>query len=96
MTVKAPEPRLEGFRRARAEAMMEGRIAALFRRLPQLCGFAIDQMLRPVEIAVHTWPGHVVEDEVYQDVVAALANLVAERPEAAELLRGRTFARTLQ
>jgi len=33
--------------------------------------------------------------EIFQEVVAALSEVLAEEPEAAESLRGRTFARVL-
>ena len=33
--------------------------------------------------------------EIFQDITATLSELLEERPEAGELLRGRTFARTL-
>jgi hypothetical protein len=33
--------------------------------------------------------------EIFEAVVAALAEVVSEQPDAAEALRGRTFARTL-
>ena len=33
--------------------------------------------------------------EIFEAVVAALAEVVSEQPDAAEELRGRTFARTL-
>ncbi len=33
--------------------------------------------------------------EIYMDIATALSELVEERPEACELLRGRTFARAL-
>jgi hypothetical protein len=34
-------------------------------------------------------------EELYKDLMVALTNLAEERPEAIELLRGRTFARAL-
>jgi len=34
-------------------------------------------------------------DEAYKLITEAVADIVSERPEALELLRGRTFARTL-
>ena len=33
--------------------------------------------------------------EIYQEIAATLSELLDERPEAGEFLRGRTFARTL-
>jgi hypothetical protein len=34
-------------------------------------------------------------DEAYRQIADAVADIVSERPEALDLLRGRTFARTL-
>jgi hypothetical protein len=34
-------------------------------------------------------------DEIFQEVVAALAEVLSEEPGAAEMLRGRTFVRVL-
>jgi hypothetical protein len=33
--------------------------------------------------------------EIFQDIARTLADLLEDEPEAEELLRGRTFARTL-
>jgi len=33
--------------------------------------------------------------EIFEDIAATLAELLAEHPEASELICGRTFARTL-
>ena len=51
---------------------------------------------QPAEMAVHSWPGYVAGEDLYTEVVAAILELVEERTEAADLLRGRTFARRLQ
>jgi hypothetical protein len=61
-----------------------------------LCGFSLRQDLQPAEVAVHSWPGYVAGEELYGDIIATLADLIEERPDAAELLRGRSFARQLQ
>lgn len=85
-------------------------IASLFERQPALCGFSVrgpadvpDSCPRSEDDAplfvgdVGITPG--ISDEqyaaIFQDVVAALAELIAEQPEAADALRGRTFARLL-
>jgi len=83
-------------RRERVEAVIDGRIAALFGRLPMLCGFALKADLQPAEVSVHSWPGYVAGEDLYSEIVTELADLVDERPDATPLLSGRTFARTLQ
>jgi hypothetical protein len=94
--MKISQSRQQEIRRERVEAVIEGRIGALFRRIPELSGFSIRQDLQPVEVAVYSWPGYVAGEDLYVEIVAALADLVEERTEVAELLRGRTFARQLQ
>jgi len=94
--MKISQSRQQEIRRERVEAVIEGRIGALFRRIPELSGFSIQQDLQPTEVAVHSWPGYVAGEDLYVEIVTALANLVEERTEVADLLRGRTFARQLQ
>jgi len=94
--MKPSESRLQEIRRERVEAVIDGRVGALFRRIPVLCGFALKADLQPMEVAVHSWPGYVAGEELYGDIVAMLEDLIQERPDAIELLRGRTFARQLQ
>jgi hypothetical protein len=94
--MKTSQSRQQEIRRERVEAVIDGRIGALFRRIPILCGFALEADLEPTEISIHSWPGYVAGEELYADIVGTLADLIEERPDAAELLRGRTFARQLQ
>jgi hypothetical protein len=71
-------------------------VEALFRRLPSLVGFSIGQQERELVIAdVETdpWPAH--SPELFGEIAGALLELVEEKPDARELLLGRTFARTL-
>lgn len=92
--MKASENRrLREERRQRAEAMVEAHVAALFRRMPMLQGFSLRQDLEVADVAVHTWPGYSAGAGLYEDLMQALADLVEERPDAVELMRGRTFAR---
>jgi hypothetical protein len=78
---------------------IEQRLQLLFSRCPELSGFSIrgdaeDLFVSDVGIA----PRLSAEQygEIYQDIALTLSELLDERPEASELLRGRTFARTLQ
>lgn len=94
--MKATQTRSDESRRQRAQAIVEEHVGALFRRMPMLSGFSVLHDLEVGDVAVHTWPGYTAGREFYEELMQALADLVDERPEAAELLRGRTFARALQ
>jgi hypothetical protein len=91
--MKASETRLQEQRRSRAEAIVEEHIHALFRRLPMLSGFSLREDLEFADVSVHGWPGYTAGGELYHELVEALADLAEERPDAVELMRGRTFAR---
>jgi hypothetical protein len=80
-------------RHAEAEAALEKHLAELFRRLPMLAGFAVREDFEFDDVSVHSWPGYTAGEELYQAIVDALAELADERPDAARLVRGRTFAR---
>jgi hypothetical protein len=87
--------RLREERRQRSQAVLEKHLADLFRRLPMLSGFTLREDLEVTDVAVHSWPGYVAGGQLYKDLMVALTDLADERPEAIELLRGRTFARAL-
>jgi len=91
--MKSSQHRLQESRRERAEAIAERHLAALFARMPMLCGFALRQDLEVTDVSVYTWPGYTAGEDLYQDLMQALADLADERPDAVELMRGRTFAR---
>jgi hypothetical protein len=93
--MKTSETRLQEERRQHAEAAVEAHVHALFSRLPMLSGFSLRQDLEFADVAVQTWPGYTVGADFYQELVEALAGLAEERPDAVELIRGRTFARAL-
>jgi hypothetical protein len=93
--MKASETRLQDSRRSRTEAFVEEHVDALFRRLPMLRGFSLRKDLEFADVAVHTWPGYTAGDQFYEELVQALADLAEERPEAVDLMRGRTFARAI-
>ena len=69
------------------------RIATLFHRLPMLSGFCVESDLSADEVTLDTWPGWSPSEAVREEIDRALADLIEERPDNAELLRGRTFAR---
>jgi hypothetical protein len=69
-------------------------MGTLFHRYPALCGFSVKEDLSFTNVACHP---AIAGDEVEllcEEISAALHELVEERPEAAEVLRGRTLART--
>ena len=93
--MKISEIRLREERRQRSQAALDRHLADLFRRLPMLAGFTLRQDLEVADVAVHSWPGYAAGEELYKDLMVALTQLAEERPDAIELLRGRTFARAL-
>lgn len=85
-------------------------IESLFQRYPALSGFSVrgldnvpDNCSRSGEDSelfvsdVGITPALSTEQygEIFQEIASTLSDLLAEQPEASELLRGRTFARTL-
>ena len=82
----------------RIEANLAARVRSLFRSWPALCGFSVGQgpsMPLLTEVSVYPASGPGAPPELCFHVMATLAELVDECPEAEELLRGRTFARIL-
>ena len=76
------------------EQRLEASVNALFRRCPALCGFAVehDTELFVSEVTIHP-SGAAPHRELRGVIMAELAALIAEFPEASKLLRERTFAR---
>jgi hypothetical protein len=91
--MKSSEQRTQELERKRAEEIVESHLAALFGRLPMLCGFALRHDLELTEVTVHSWPGYTAGEDFYGDLMQGLVDLAEERPDAALLMRGRTFAR---
>ena len=90
--------------------MLPAQIASLFERHSTLCGFSVrgpdqipdscsreddDNPLFVGDLSVSTWVNAEHYHKLFEEVIAALAELLREQPEAAETLRGRTFARVL-
>jgi hypothetical protein len=68
-------------------------VNTLFQRYPTLCGFAVKDDMSFSNVACHP---ALIGDEaeiLCEEISATLHELVEERPEAADLLRGRTVAR---
>lgn len=94
----------------RVDAELSARIWEALGRFPDLCGFALQDRtglpdyVNPVHLREDLFvtdlgfsaPVSDTEyDEAYRQIADAVADIVSERPEALDLLRGRTFARTL-
>ncbi len=69
-------------------------IQTLFQRHPGLCGFSVQQDLSFSHLACHPAVFGDEARQLQEEISCALHELVEERPEAAELLRGRTLARS--
>jgi hypothetical protein len=93
--MKPSEQRLNEARRQHTEAIVERHLSELFRRLPMLAGFWLQPDLEVAELSVFTWPGYTAGGELYEEVIRSLGDLAEERPEALQLMRGRTFARAV-
>jgi len=81
-----------------SQSLIDERVRAAFARVPLLLAITFDEDLSLADVEVQPCPGCEWHDEVYIDVDAEVSALVDElkRVGASELLRGRTFARTLQ
>jgi hypothetical protein len=91
------------------EMRLEESIVSLFDDLPALCGFTVqDRAGSPdagsaklssglflTDVGLYPQPGLEVAKLICEEIREALVELVDERPEARELLCGRTFARAL-
>jgi hypothetical protein len=90
-----------------ADADVSSQIGALFARCPELCGFSVqvkvcadgnrgeEDELFVTAISIAPRLSKEQYNEIFEQISGALIELLGERPEAATLLRGRTFARTL-
>ncbi len=92
------------------EADLGARVEALFGRCPELCGFVVEERVveasegeagaRELELyiaGIDVFPvlGAGQSETLVAQISAALADLLEDSPEAADLLAGRTFIRTL-
>ena len=92
--MKPSAQRLNEAHHQRTEAIVAGHMDDLFRRLPMLCGFWLRPDREVAELSV-SWPGCTAGTELYEEVMQSLVELAEERPEAVQLMRGRTFARSV-
>jgi len=84
-------------RSAPSQGLIDERVRQAFARLPHLLAFSFDADLDIADVEVSPCAGCEWGDELYEEVDAEIAALVSdlEENEASDLLRGRTFARTL-
>jgi hypothetical protein len=68
-------------------------VEGLFRRHPALCGFAVRDDLSFSNVSCHPALHGMQATELLDEISETLHDLLEERPEAAEVLRGRTLAR---
>lgn len=69
-------------------------VNTLFQRYPTLCGFLVKDDLSFSNVACHPALAGADAEVLCEEISATLHELLEEQPEAAELLRGRTVART--
>ena len=68
-------------------------VESLFRRYPALCGFSVRDDLSFSNVSCHPALHGAQASELIDEISEALHELLEERPEAADVLRGRTLAR---
>jgi hypothetical protein len=91
------------------QTRMAAVVDSLFRRWPSLAGFSVeearvfssdrpagqlDRELVLTDVETSPWPEHT--QYLCSEIALALLRLIDDEPATGELLRGRTFARTLQ
>ena len=93
--MKTSEQTLSEARRQHIEAIVAQHVHELFQRLPMLSGFWLRHDLEVDELSVVTWPGYSAGRNLCEEVMQSLVDLAEERPDALQLMRGRTFARAV-
>lgn len=82
----------------KTQIQLEEQLQSLFARCPELSGFSVRGEADELFVSdVGISPRLSAEQygEIYEEIANTLSVLLDEQPEAGELLRGRTFARTL-
>ena len=82
-------------RTARIEADLRDCVKPVFRGWPMLRGFSVRNDLYIVEVTCFPGLDATNTTALCEELSGALLALVDEQPEAAELIRGRTFVRVL-
>lgn len=76
-------------------AIVQTRVSELFRRIPMLVGFSVEDDLSVFGVEVQALSGYDAQPEIREAISEAVLDIAFERDGVAELLRGRTFARVL-
>ena len=79
-------------------SQLERHVESLFERCPELWGFSVrseNDELFVSDVGIAPRLSAQQYGEIFQDIARTLAEFLEEEPGASELLRGRTFARTL-
>jgi hypothetical protein len=80
------------------QSQLEHQVESLFARCPELCGFSVrseNDELFVSDVGIAPRLSAQQYGEIFQDIARTLADLLEDESEAEEMLRGRTFARTL-
>jgi len=92
------------------EEDLAARVGTIFERCPSLCGFtvqdssalpeelrslALERELVVTDIGVYPFLNADQCEQIYNEIAVALLDFMFERPSAKDVLRGRTFVRTL-
>jgi len=87
---------LQERQRRRFEEDLSARLGSLFESCPALCGFTVQEdAVAPGFLTCHPAQDQEGAEALLGEVTQMLEELAEERPEGAELLRGRTFARAV-
>ena len=81
--------------RQHKEAIVTRHVRDLFKLLPRLSAFRLGADLTVVDVSVSTWPALSAPRALFPLVMQSIVELTECHPEAVQLMRGRTFARTL-
>ena len=78
--------------------IIQDELESLFARCPDLCGFSVrgeSDELFVSDIGIAPRLSAEQYGEIFQDIAKTLSELLEAEPGASDILRGRTFARTL-
>jgi hypothetical protein len=93
--VKICKQRLDDPCRQQAEALVSRHMRELFKRLPMIAGFFLGPDFKVSDLVL-SWPCDTGGWDPCGMVMQALVELAEMHPEAVQVMRGRTFARTVQ
>src|SRR5258706_1575410 len=85
-------------RAMKIHSQLDEQVTSLFERCPELCGFSVrseNDELFVSDVGIAPRLSAQQYGEIFQDIARTLADFLEEEPDASELLKGRTFARTL-